>query len=304
MSEVTPKRDTIKDGVKTAAILLIGNEILSGKIKDENAFYLSQRLRQLGVSLEKISVVPDQRTVIAEEVQMMSQRFDHVFTSGGVGPTHDDITLESIAYAFDEVLVLDEDLHQLLKGYFKERLNDAHLRMAHIPSQSELIWYKEAKWPVYSYQNIYILPGVPQIFKAKFEAIAERFRAGAFFLRSVYLNTGEGAIAECLRRIEDRFDVCVGSYPNVQGHYGFNVRVTIESREAEQVNQAVNALVKELTDKVDNGELKVYSSQHKRRGKGRNRSRKSRHRRVKKDLSLIASIDPPVFAVSTAPDHP
>ncbi len=231
---------------KTAAILLIGNELLSGKIKDENAYYLAKRLRALGVSLERILVVPDDRETIANHVVEMSQSFDHVFTSGGVGPTHDDITLESIAHGFKKPLTLDDRLHELLKSYFKERLNDAHLRMAQIPEGSTLLWTEGAPWPVYSFGNVYILPGVPQVFRAKFEEVASRFRHGAFYLRSLYLNAREGEIAQLLTQLEADFEVSVGSYPNLYEDLDYRVRVTVESRQMNAVDEAVSALHSQL----------------------------------------------------------
>lgn len=286
MSENTRQKKDDEYQVTTAAIMLIGNEILSGKIKDENAFYLSQRLRHLGVSLEKIIVVPDQKEIIAEEIRILSERFNHVFTSGGVGPTHDDITLESIAYAFNEPILLDSQLDTLLRNYFGERLSEAHLRMAQIPKGSELIWYEGAKWPVYTYKNIYILPGVPQIFRGKFEQIAERFRVGRFYLRSVYLNAGEGAIAELLSQIQKDFEVEVGSYPNVQSHNNYHVRVTIESRQAEQVNLAVKTLIQELKVRLEREELEIF-------GSWRNTSQEGSTRDpVEVSRSLIVKVDP------------
>lgn len=229
-----------------AAILLIGNELLSGKIQDENAFYLSKRLRTLGVSLERILVIPDQLETIAKEVLSLSETFDHVFTSGGVGPTHDDVTLEGVALGFNEPLILEPQLHQLLQDYFKDRLNEAHLRMAMIPEGSTLLWTEGVPWPVYTYRNLYILPGVPQVFRAKFEEIAPRFRGVAFHLRSVYLNAREGEIAALLSDLESRWGVSIGSYPNLYDHLDFRVRVTIESQDAQSVDRAVEDLVESI----------------------------------------------------------
>ena len=284
--------------VKTAAILLIGNELLSAKIKDENAFYLCQRLRELGVLVQRVLLIPDHQETIAQEVRELSEKFDFVFTSGGVGPTHDDITLESIAYAFGEELLLDEQLHLLLKDYFKEKLNTAHLRMAHIPANSELLWTKDSSWPVYSYRNIYILPGVPQVFRAKFESIAQRFRSGSFYLRSLYLNTREGGIAEILQTVEEEFNVQIGSYPNVQGVKGFKVRVTVEARNAEPVNLAVDRLIILLEERCQLGKLKISASKKSRYQRTKKNRKKHRRKRtssiLSSSLSLIARVDAPV----------
>ena len=231
----------------TAGVILIGNELLSGKIKDENAAFLAERLHELGVTLERVLVIPDRVALIGDEVREMSARYDYVFTSGGVGPTHDDVTLEGIGAAFNEPLELNEELAEVLRGYFKEKLTDAHLRMARIPTGSTLIWPPESPWPVYSHHNVFIFPGVPSILRSKFNAIAERFRAARIYLRSVYLNVYEGEVAAALESLEREHLVTVGSYPRTEPEMEHRVRVTIESRDARRVDDAVTALVTSLT---------------------------------------------------------
>ena len=230
----------------TAAILLIGDELLSGKVRDENASYLIGRLRTLGVEVKRVVMIPDDRELIAEEVQTLSLRFDHLFTSGGVGPTHDDITLEAIAHSFNVGLYEAPRLATIIKERFGDRLTDAHLRMARIPVGSTLLWKPESPWPVYSYANVYILPGVPQIFRSKFELISEQFRSGTFSLRALYLNADEGLIASTLAQVEGGFRVSIGSYPRIDRGAPYKVRVTVESREAIEVNHAVEALLNAL----------------------------------------------------------
>jgi molybdenum cofactor synthesis domain-containing protein len=230
----------------TAAILLIGDELLSGKVRDENATYLIGRLRALGVEVKRVVMIPDDRDLIAEEVQTLSLRFDHLFTSGGVGPTHDDITLEAIAHSFNVGLYEDPQLATIIKERFGDRLTDAHLRMARIPIGSTLLWKPKSPWPVYSYANVYILPGIPQIFKAKFELICEQFRSGTFSLRALYLNADEGLIASTLALVERDFGVSIGSYPRIDRGAPYRIRVTVESREALDVNHAVDALLNAL----------------------------------------------------------
>ena len=234
----------------TAAIILIGQELLSGKIKDENAFYLLKRLRSLGVDVQRVLMIPDDRSIIAEEVATASEKYDYVFTSGGVGPTHDDMTLESIADAFHVDVYLHPKLADLIRQHFKQRLTDAHLRMAQIPQGCQLIWTQMSTWPVYCMHNIYILPGVPQIFKAKFESIADRFRHGHFYLRSLYVNLDEGSMADALARIEDEFKVSIGSYPRIDRGAPYRVRITVESQVHAHVNQAVEALQLALAEVV------------------------------------------------------
>ncbi|MCB9524419.1 MAG: competence/damage-inducible protein A [Myxococcales bacterium] len=232
--------------MRTAAIVLIGNELLSGKIQDENAAWLARRLRTLGVDLRRISVVPDDPAAITDEVRRVHRAVDHVFTSGGVGPTHDDITLETIATAFDVPLVRDAELAALIAHYFGDRLQPDHLRMADVPEGCELIRTERMPWPVYNFREIYILPGVPKIFRAKFEAIAERFACGTIHLRNLYLNADEGSIAALLRQAQAEHDVMIGSYPRFD-EADFRVRITVESRTPDAVDAAVVVLLAGLS---------------------------------------------------------
>jgi molybdenum cofactor synthesis domain-containing protein len=227
--------------MKTAAMLVIGNEILSGKIRDTNAYYLSKQLRILGTQLERIVFVLDRYEDIGKEITALSEKYDFVFTSGGVGPTHDDITIDAIAKAFHTPTYLNDSLKQLLMGYFKEQLTNAHLRMATIPEGTQLLETSSNHFPVYQFKNIFILPGVPHIFERKFEKIAHLFKDGQFFLRCVYLNIDEGLIATILENLEKDFEVSIGSYPIYQEAY--SVKITIESRILAPVNAAVESLI-------------------------------------------------------------
>ena len=231
--------------MKTAAIVLIGNELLSGKIVDENAAYAAVQLRAAGVSLRRIAVVPDEPDEIVAEVRRCSQAVDVVVTSGGVGPTHDDITLECIARAFDRRVLRDPALEDLLRAHFKDRLTEDHLRMADLPEGAELVFGGHIAWPVVKLGNVYILPGVPQIFRAKLDAILPAFRGGRFVLRSLYLQADEGMIAALLRDVESRLPVQIGSYPRFDGA-DHRVRVTVEARESAPVDEAVRLLVLQI----------------------------------------------------------
>ncbi|MEE2758110.1 MAG: competence/damage-inducible protein A [Myxococcota bacterium] len=224
------------------ALVLIGNELLSGKIQDSNGHYASKRLRGLGVELTRISIIPDQRQVIVSEVSKLKAEVDYLITSGGVGPTHDDITLEAVADACSTTTFLEPRLEKLIRGFFKDRTTPHHLRMAQIPEGSVLIDVGENTWPVVRMDNIFILPGVPEIFRAKFEAIASTFRSGNWFLRSVYLNVEEGTVAPLLQTLETLFEVSVGSYPKWR-NADHKVRVTIEGRASQPVNEATNHLI-------------------------------------------------------------
>ena len=234
-----------EDSPKRVAIILIGNELLSGKIQDENGHYAARRLRGMGASLTRISVIPDEADIIEAEVNACSTQNDVVITSGGVGPTHDDITLECIASAFGGALVTNPTLSEVLERYFGERITPAHRRMSQIPDMAELIEVGPDTWPIVKVRNVFVLPGVPEAFRAKFEALADQLRSGQWYLRSLYLNADEGSIAALLQELEDDHGVTVGSYPKWR-RADHKVRITIEARRPETVNAAVNIALSRL----------------------------------------------------------
>lgn len=225
----------------TAGVILIGNELLSGKIEDLNGAYLVRRLRGLGVDLQRMVTIPDSIEVISDEVQRFSSAFDYVFTSGGVGPTHDDVTLEAIAQAFGTTLSRHTELAHIIEAHFGARTTEDHRRMADLPIGTTLLTGGEIAWPVICVRNVYVFPGVPELFRIKFEAISERFREGTFYLRCMYLLADEGTIAQQLREIEAAFPVSVGSYPRL-GQGDHKIRITVESKQWSAVNDAVKKL--------------------------------------------------------------
>ena len=187
----------------TAAILLIGNEILSGKVQDENARFLTGELRDLGVSLRRIEVVPDDVDDIAASVRALAERFDTVFMSGGVGPTHDDVTMAAVARAFGMSLVRHPDLEAMLRASFGDRLHERDLRMADIPSGARLERGPAATggtWPVTVVRNVWVLPGVPSIFRRKFAAIRELHRAPPSSRERLYSRAEEDRSPACWTR--------------------------------------------------------------------------------------------------------
>src|SRR5882724_3928359 len=170
---LTPRAAVLPLGAmaKTAGIVLIGNEILSGKIADANAAYLCRELRALGVEVRRISIIPDEVELIAREVAAHSREYDLVFTSGGVGPTHDDVTIEGVARAMGVGVVRHPLLVAALEGHDRDGLNDAHLKMTETPEGAELVGGEPLRFPTILMRNVYILPGVPEIFRAKFDAL-------------------------------------------------------------------------------------------------------------------------------------
>jgi len=231
---------------RTAGIILIGNEILSGKVMDANASYLCRELRALGVEVRRISVIPDEVDVIASEVAAYSGAFDVVFTSGGVGPTHDDVTIEGVARALGLAVVRDPGLVRIIERVAKGRINEARLKMAEVPEGAELIAAEELTFPAVLVRNIYVLPGVPEIFRQKFQALRERFRESPFHLNSVFVDMPEGTLADHLNDLLRRHpELMLGSYPEFSNPE-YKVKVTIESKDRAYVERAVDDLLRQL----------------------------------------------------------
>jgi len=232
--------------VPTAGIVIIGDEILSGKFVEENAAFLIGELRALGVDLRRITVVPDDRDDIALAVLAASDRFDHVFTSGGVGPTHDDITIASIAHAFGVGIERHPELEAKVRGYWKDKLATANLRLADIPAGSVLVYGKDDVWPVVSIKNVYILPGVPALFRRKFVDIRDRFRAEPVTAARLYIDLEEGELAPHLDAVVAvQPTVKLGSYPRFSER-DFRVLVTLEGPIFGDVAAAFDALAARL----------------------------------------------------------
>jgi FAD synthetase len=231
---------------KTAGIILVGNEILSGKIADANAAYLCRELRLLGVDVRRVTVIPDEVDLIAREVAAFSAEFDVVFTSGGVGPTHDDVTIEGVARAFGVPVVRHPDLVAMLARHYADRLNDADLRMAEIPDGAELVSAGTLRFPVILVRNVYVLPGVPEIFRQKFDAIKERFRGRPFHLKNVFFRIGEGSLAEHLNALLAEFPaLLLGSYPELSNPE-YRVKVTLESQDPGYLADALAAFLRRV----------------------------------------------------------
>ena len=229
-----------------AGIILVGNEILSGKIIDANAAYLCRELRALGVDVRRITVIADDVEEISREVALFSRDFDLVFTSGGVGPTHDDVTIEGVARAMGVTVVRHPFLVATLERYYQSVLQEAHLKMAEVPEGAELLHDGDVRFPTVLMRNVYILPGVPEIFRQKFDVLRERFRGQPFHLRQVFVSIGEGALAAHLNELLVAFpSLVLGSYPEFSNPE-YRVKVTLESRDEAYLQEALSALLARL----------------------------------------------------------
>lgn len=213
----------------TAAILIVGDEILSGRTREANAHYLAGELTRIGVDLKEVRIVADDIGAIANAVNALRQTHTHVFTSGGIGPTHDDITADGIAYAFGMTLDIREDARALLAAHYAAtglEFNAARQRMARIPEGAKLIANPISAAPGFSLENVHVMAGVPNIFQAMVADLLPRLTGGKPVLsQTLRIDRGEGVIAEPLAMLAAEYpDLSMGSYPFVvNGAYGANV---------------------------------------------------------------------------------
>ena len=207
---------------RTSGIIIIGNEILSGRTQDLNSRYLAQRLLTIGITVSEVRIIPDKRDQIIECINELRSKYTFVFTSGGIGPTHDDITAECVASAFNVDLPVNRDAKQLLEKYYQEKnikLNSSRLRMARIPNGADMIPNPISVAPGFQIKNVFVLAGVPNIFQAMVENIIKNLEF-KFSIKSttITINKAEGDIAEKLSKIASQYpNVSIGSYPFENG---------------------------------------------------------------------------------------
>jgi len=236
----------------TGGILIIGNEILSGKVTDTNSTYLCRELRALGVDVERIVTIPDDVDTIAEEVRKMSAAYDFVFTSGGIGPTHDDLTIDGIAKAFGRSIQLSDSIAVRIERAQKKKPNQSQLKMARIPEGAQLVDAADFWFPVVIVENVHIFPGIPELLRKKFESIRERFRGVPVLLKRVFVKRMESDIAASLHELLGEFpELMLGSYPRM-GEETFRVLLTLESRDAGYLERALHSRLERLPqDAID-----------------------------------------------------
>ena len=212
-----------------AAIVIIGNEILSGRTQDVNVVTISSWLNELGVKLEEVRVIPDIENSIIKTVNEVRKKFNYIFTTGGIGPTHDDITSKSIAKAFSLSYGYNKEAYTILEKYYgKKEFNVGRKRMAMTPNKAILILNPSSGAPGFSVENVYCLPGVPSILKSMLRGLNNRIRGGKKILnKTITLRTVESEIAVPLEKVQNKYeDVEIGSYPFFkQGKVGVSIVV-------------------------------------------------------------------------------
>jgi molybdenum cofactor synthesis domain-containing protein len=236
--------------IPSAALVVVGSEVLSAKVCDENGPWAARRLRELGVRLLSIQTVPDRVDDVVDAVDRARRQADWVFTSGGVGPTHDDITVAAVARALGRPIERNVELVGAIRKIHREHHGgeeppEAALRMADVPEGTRLLG--DAGFPTLVAGNVVMLPGVPQFFRFQFERIAHLLEAPPFRLACVYLSVGESGIAPALDQVaHDHADVEIGSYPRFDTAADYRVLVTIEAKDGAAVRSALDALLAAL----------------------------------------------------------
>ena len=233
--------------MSTAGILIIGNEILSGKVEDENAPYLLRELRKLGVDVERVYTLPDEVDVLAEELRAFAKAFTYVLTTGGVGPTHDDVTMEAVAKGFNVELCSHPRMEDLLRRALKgKEPNPSQLKMCMLPDGADLIEARDLWFPLVKLKNVFIFPGIPRLLRAKFEDSSHCFQGRPIYLRRVFVTCMESDIAQALHDLLAAFpELKLGSYPRL-GEPDYHTLVTLESRDEGYVSRAVETLVEQI----------------------------------------------------------
>jgi molybdenum cofactor synthesis domain-containing protein len=230
----------------TAAILVIGDEILSGRTRDSNLHFLAQELARVGIDLAEARIVADRHDRIVAAVRALSAAYDHVFTSGGIGPTHDDITADAVAEAMGATLGVRDDAHAILRAHYDRmgvEMTEARLRMARVPEGAILIDNQVSAAPGFSVGNVHVMAGVPRIFEAMVAGLLPRITGGTPLLSQSYrILRGEGEIAGPLAQLAaDYPDLLMGSYPFQSGG-AFGANIVIRGSDGARVHEAMTRL--------------------------------------------------------------
>ncbi len=239
----------------TAAFIIIGDEILSGRTKDENLNFLACALGENGVSLKEVRVIPDVEKEIIDAVNFARKKYDYVFTSGGVGTTHDDITIEAIAKAFEDDLKINQKAADLLAKYYGSRLSDIHMKMTNLPSKSKLIENDILSPSGFFIENVFVIAGVPKIFRAMFDGIKKEIVGGTKIKsREIKISLPESSIAKVFADLQKKYpQVTMGSYPSETG-----TSLVFRSDEYDFIDIAFEEMLK-ILQKIDSNSIVATS---------------------------------------------
>lgn len=241
----------------TAAAVLIGNELLSGRVVDQNMHYIATSLVDEGIDLVEVRVVPDEGEKIVQAIRELKDRVDYVFTTGGIGPTHDDITAEYIAKAFSQPLIQHPETARILREYFESKgieANEERMRMANMPEGAEPVLHDHGPVPGFRMENVFVMAGVPRVMQAMLKGAIPLLRKGQkVHSASLRCNLQEGTIAKPLGVIQQKFpQVDIGSYP-LSKQFNYDVSLVVRGRDSAlvlQVFEEINSLVATLGGKL------------------------------------------------------
>jgi len=229
-----------------AALIIIGNEILSGRTQDKNLSYLANWLNEIGIQLSEVRVIRDEEDIIIETVNYLRKTYNYVFTTGGIGPTHDDITSLSIARAFNVDLEINDKALSILKEYYKDsELTDSRMKMTMIPKGAELVDNPVSKAPGFKMENVFVMAGIPSIMQGMLEGARKHLKRGDVMKStSVDVFTPESNVAEELKQLQNRYDeVEIGSYPFTKENR-FGTSLVLRSKDEQLLGECKLELLK------------------------------------------------------------
>jgi len=226
-----------------AAAIIIGNEVLTAKVQDANGPHLIRRLREVGIPLRSVEIIPDEVDAIVDAVARARLKAAYVFTSGGIGPTHDDVTVRAVALAMGRPVVRLPEMVALIRERGQDHVTSEAMRLADAPEGAVLLPQPDSWYPVLTVDDIFLLPGVPQLFRVQLETVLARLQGSPVHIRNLYLRLGESAIAAVLDRVALAMPhVAIGSYPVFDRALDYLVKVTVEAGELAPVEEAVKQL--------------------------------------------------------------
>lgn len=241
-----------KKSLSSACILVIGDEVLSGRTEDKNINFIAKRCDNIGVSVNEVRIIPDDKETIKNTVLECYKKFDYIFTTGGIGPTHDDITTECIASAFNLDVEINPEALKRLKDHYEKsnvELNDARIKMAKIPKGAKLIDNPVSSAPGFIVENIYVLPGVPKILQAMFKNLEDEIKGITNMVsKNIIVYSPEGEIADFLESIQNEFaDISIGSYPYFRPP-DVGTNIVLRSIDKNLINEATIAICRKLKE--------------------------------------------------------
>ncbi len=238
----------------TSAILIIGNEILSGRTVDKNTSFIAKWLGELGINVEEVRVIPDKEKIIIQTLNALRKKYQYVFTTGGIGPTHDDITSESVAKAFGKKYEYNQEAYSILEKYYaNSEFNEGRKKMAKMPEGAKLIYNKQGSAPAFYIDNVFVLPGIPSYVEIMLPPLKDLFVKGKKIISiSCDAKLRESTIAEDLSNIQNRYlDIDIGSYPYSQ-EGGFGTVLVMRSTDETKIQKCkdeIEQMIKKFTFK-------------------------------------------------------